>query len=421
MEKEGKIEKIITRLVLGIMVAFLLSILVVAVASKAGVQGLNKLDHTIETKVYEIQRNDPFFTKIHKGYTNGAFAVKNYTDAYSNDLLFGRMFMVENEMRYKNLIDWQIVPPEEYNSILYLDNGYLAGANKKESSETIRNIATKINSLKNVSEEAGAIFVYMQTPGNIDKYGDEGMNQVKDFANDNADALIADLKDYGIECLDLRDNIEETFDDYHSLFFRTDHHWRQPIAMWATNELCSYLEEHYGKAYKKEFYEPEQYELEIMKSYYLGSLGKKATLAKTEPDDFELMHPKFETNFHFTQDNEEVDRKGPWENFYDYEEINFPDIYWRECYLGLLSWYGTGRCSIENPNADRKETVILVADSLCLPVTAFLSLNYEKVELLDGRYFKGSIKDYIRENQPDVVISSYTTTVIEEGYSIFEF
>ncbi|MCQ2530195.1 MAG: DHHW family protein [Lachnospiraceae bacterium] len=421
MGKEGRVEKIITRIILGIMVVFLLLILAVFIAIKSGATELFKMDRSIETKVYDIKAEDDAFAKIYKGYSNGIYAAKNYTEAYSNDLLLGRTALVENEVRYKNLIGWKLFAPTEYNSILYLDNGYLAGANKKESSETIGNIATKIKSLKDVSEEAGAKFFYLQTPGNIDKFGDEGINRVKDFANDNADALIADLKDYGIQCLDLRDNIEATFEDYHSLFFRTDHHWRQPVALWATNELCSYMEEQYGLEYDETLYDPDQYEMEFLEKNYLGSLGRKATLAATDPDDFEILHPKFATELHFTQDREDIDRTGPWEVLYDYDEINYDGIYWRECFLGLLSYYGTGRCTIENKNAERPETVLLVADSLCIPVTAFLSLNYEKVELLDGRYFEGSIKDYIRESKPDVVISSYTTTVIEEGYSIFDF
>ena len=241
MSKEGRVEKIITRIILGILVVFLLLILAVFIAIKSGATELFKMDRSIETKVYDIKAEDDAFAKIYKGYSNGIYAAKNYTEAYSNDLLLGRTALVENEVRYKNLIGWNLFAPTEYNSILYLDNGYLAGANKKENSETIGNIATKIKSLKDVSEEAGAKFFYLQTPGNIDKFGDEGINRVKDFANDNADALIADLKDYGIQCLDLRDNLEATFEDYHSLFFRTDHHWRQPVALWATNELCSYI------------------------------------------------------------------------------------------------------------------------------------------------------------------------------------
>lgn len=426
MEKEGRVEKIITRIVIGILFAFLVSIIACAIAIKAGAKDLFKMDHSIETKVYEIQPEDGFFTTVYKGYSNGIFAAKNYVDAYSNDLLLGRRKIVENEVRYKNLIGWKIFAPTEYNSLLYLEDGYLASANPKETNEAIQKIATKIKSLSDTSKEAGATFFYMQTPGNIDKYADKELNGIKDYANYNADLLVGYLKGYGIDCLDIRDNMEQDFDDYRSLFFRTDHHWRQPIALWATNELCQYMGDRYGFSYDEEYYDEDQYDIEVLKEHYLGSLGRKATLADTKPDDFELMHPKFETRLRLTLDKKGPDelpfeKEGEWEILYDREEMDYKDIYWRECFLALLSFYGTGKATVENLNAENDTYIVIVGDSLCIPVTSFLSLNAKKVELIDPRYYKKSIKDYILEQKPDYVISSYSTTIIQDYYPIFDY
>lgn len=403
------------------MFGFMVSIIVCAIAIGTGNKKLAKMDHDIETKIYDIDFHDSFIEKLYKGYNNGVYAAENYVKAYSNDLLLGRRKIVENEVRYKDLIGWKIFAPTEYNSLLYLDNGYLAGANKKETPEVIHSIASKIKSLKDTAEESGAIFFYMQTPGNINKYGDPEINNIKDYANYNADRLLVDLRNYEIPCLDLRENIEATFEDYHSLFFRNDHHWRQPVSLWATNEMCKYMEEKYALPYDDSFYDESMYDIEVKKEHYLGSLGRKATLAAVTPDDFELMHPKFDTYFHFKLDNKDVDKTGDWEIMYDYEEINYEDIYWRECYLGLLSFYETAHAVIENPYAEQDKYVLLVADSLTIPMSAFLSLNYKRVELIDPRYYKPSIKEYIKETKPDIVISSYSTTIIQDFYRSFDF
>lgn len=426
MQQEGKVEKIITRIIIGILFAFLISILAVAIAIKAGRTELFRMDHSIETKVYEISQEDNFLQRISKGYSNAVFAAKNYTNAYSNDLLLGRRKIVETEVRYKNLIGFKIFAPGEYNSLLYLEDGYLASANPKESPEDIQKIATKIKGLSETAKAAGSTFFYVQTPGNINKYGDEEINQVQDFANYNADLLVGDLKAYGIDCLDIRDNMHAAFTDYRSLFFRTDHHWRQPVALWATNELCKYMQEQYGFAYDASYYDPDQYEIEVLPEHYLGSLGRKATLAETTPDDFELMHPKFETELKLV-----LDKKGPFgeryvqegslDALYDREEMEYEDIYWRECYLALLAFYGTGKAKVENLSAENDTTIVIVGDSLCIPVTAFLALNVKKVVLIDPRYFDGSIKDYILKTKPDYVISSYSTTIIQDYYPIFDF
>ena len=77
MQQEGKVEKIITRIIIGILFAFLISIIAVAIAIKAGKTELFRMDHSIETKVYEIGQEDNFLQRISKGYSNAVFAAKN--------------------------------------------------------------------------------------------------------------------------------------------------------------------------------------------------------------------------------------------------------------------------------------------------------------------------------------------------------
>ncbi len=420
-KKKISFEKISTRIVIILMVLFLLSVIGCAIAIKAGATDLFKMDHDIDTVVYEVSEDDNTAMRIYKGYNNGVYAAENYVDAYSKDLLLGRHRMVEAAVTYKNLIGWKIFAPGEYNSILYLDNGYMANANGKESDESIMKIATKIKGLKDTSEEAGAKFFYMQTPGNVDKYGDPKINNVKDYANYNADLLISDLKGYGIPCLDLRDNIHETFDDYHSLFFKTDHHWRQPIALWACGELSGYLNDNYHLDFDPSIYDQDNYEIKVRKSYYLGSLGRRATLAAATPDDFEILYPKFDTDITFLMENKGINKQGDFTITYDYEEFDYPDIYWRECYLALLSFYGTGLATVVNNEPPNDTYILIVGDSLAIPMTSLIALNCQRCEIIDPRYFEGSIKDYIKEEKPDIVISSYSTTIIQDYYPIFDF
>ncbi len=422
MEKKNSVfEKISAGIVIGIMIAFLLSIAGCAIAIKCGAADLFKMDHDIETKIYEVRKDDPFVTRLHKNYENSAYAARNYVEAYSNDLLPGRHRIVEAAVTCKKLIGWKLYAPGEYNSILYLDNGYLANANEKESAESIHKIATKIKGLKDAAEMAGAEFLYMQTPGNIDKYGDEGINNVKDHANGNADMLLSDLKGYGIDCLDLREDIHDTFEDYHSIFFKTDHHWRQPAALWATSRLAGYLNESYGLEADLSLYDIEKYDTEIRERYYLGSLGRRASLAAAEPDDFELLYPKFETDIRFIIEDKDIDRSGSFSITYDYDKMAEEDIYWRECYLALLSFYGTGSAKVINNIAPNDIRIIVVGDSLAIPMVSPLALNCRETELIDPRYFKDSIKDYIKENRPDIVINTYSTTIIQDYYPIFDF
>lgn len=422
MEKKNKvIEKISAGIVIGIMIAFLLSIIGCAIAIKCGATDLFKMDHDIETKIYDVKKEDSLPSRISKGYENSMYAAKNYVDAYSNDLLLGRHKIVEAAVRYKNIIGWKMYAPGEYNSILYLDDGYLANANAEEDADSIHKIATKIKGLKEAADEAQADFLYMQTPGNIDKYGDEGINNVKDFANKNADLLLDDLKKYNIDCFDMREDIHESFEDYHSIFYKTDHHWRQPVALWATSDLAAYLNKNYAMDFDTSLYDVNRYDVEVKKEYYLGSLGKRATLAATKPDDFEILYPKFDTDIRFIIEDKDIDKSGDFSVTYDYEKMNEDDIYWRECYLALLSFYGTGSAKVINNNAPNDTKLLIVGDSLAIPMVSLLALGCEEAELIDPRYFEGSIKDYIKDTKPDMVINTYSTTIIQDYYPIFDF
>lgn len=420
IKNENKFHKVMTRIVIGIMIAFLISVIACFAAIRLGAKELFQMDHDIETKVYEINDDDTLIEKIYKGYSNGVYAGKNYTDAYSNDLLLARTAFVENAVRYKNMIGWKIYAPGEYNSILYLDNGYLASANEKESKESIQKIATKINSLKEASEKEGAKFLYIQTPGNLDKYADEGLNEVKDFANCNTDLLINDLQSMSITCYDLREDVHNENKDFHSLFYKTDHHWKQESALWATSRIAEYLNSNYGYGLNLEIYNQENYRTELLEQYYLGSLGKRATLAAVEPDDFTILYPRFDTDITF-RSSKGIEKRGEFEVIYNRKQIDAKDIYKRECYLGLLSFAATGLSSVENNMAENSKYILLVGDSMMIPVTSFLALNCEKVEFIDPRYFEGSIKEYIKDNKPDMVINTYSTTIIQDYYPVFDF
>ncbi|MCF0143476.1 MAG: hypothetical protein HUJ75_08885, partial [Parasporobacterium sp.] len=288
------------------MIVFALSVLGVFIAIKCGAEDLWKMDHDIQTVAQEPADDDTLADTVSKNYINGIYGFKNYMNAYTNELLLGRTTLAEAGAGYKKVIGFKVYAPGEYDSILYLDNGYLASANGSENPEDIGAIATKIKKLKETSEAAGAQFVYFQTPGNIDKFGDKDINNKLDFANANADMLIADLKSYGIEVLDYRDVIrerelassqmitaEEKYENYHSIFYKTDHHWRIESAFEATRWLEGQLTDRYSIALNKEILSEENFTSEEYPAQYLGSLGKKATLATCDPDDFVILRPAF--------------------------------------------------------------------------------------------------------------------------------
>ena len=74
--------------------------------------------------------------------------------------------------------------------------------------------------------------------------------------------------------------------------------------------------------------------------------------------------------------------------------------------------YNYADCSlihIENFAEDAADVKILVVkDSFANSVAPFLALCVKQTDILDPRWFKGSIRSYIKKTQPDIVLVIHT-------------
>ncbi|MCF0142904.1 MAG: hypothetical protein HUJ75_05950, partial [Parasporobacterium sp.] len=93
----------------------------------------------------------------------------------------------------------------------------------------------------------------------------------------------------------------------------------------------------------------------------------------------------------------------------------------RQCYLASAHFVANGLTRVENHLAENDTYVLFVADSMTIPMTTFTGLTCKKAELIDPRYFKSGISDYIKEHKPDIVINSYSTTAVQDFYPLFDF
>jgi hypothetical protein len=56
--------------------------------------------------------------------------------------------------------------------------------------------------------------------------------------------------------------------------------------------------------------------------------------------------------------------------------------------------------------------ILLIKDSFANVVAPFLSIGIENLDIVDLRYFTGSIKSYIEKHIPDTVVIMYNPSVI---------
>lgn len=273
---------------------------------------------------------------------------------------------------------------------------------------------THIDKLINFYEfckEENVDFLYVQplalkaTP----KINEELFNGADMIAH-NANVICANLRQYDIPYLDLREHITiDSEEQYQELFFKTDLHWRAETGLWAANLLAAELNNRYDYTFDLSMFDIDNYDVVMYENGTLGSYGRTITLAQAQPEDFTLLYPKFETDFHYIIPSKEFAAKGDFSVTYDMSTFGNYDYYNEDAYAAYN--YGN-RALIELDNmlnTDGKKTLIL-KDSFANVVTPFLALGTQEVDVIDLRWFTGNLRDYIKVTKPDTVVVIYAST-----------
>lgn len=334
--------------------------------------------------------------------------IKSNISLWTGENLLFYYYWVELGRNYEYAVSWSLINPER--KVACIGEGFWFGI-KQRSNQMER--ANSINDLSKFIHNRGGRFLYVQAPGKVNKYGDSSVNGVVDFSNQNADELLNLLNEQGVETLDLRESLHTCSDGsdaaWHSFFFRTDHHWKPETALLSAKILSDKIKD-YGIPVDDTFYSSNSFRIDIIPNFFLGSSGKKITLARTKPDDFPILYPLFPTKLHFFVPSLNMNTVGDFSITYNKQEFDIIDhygIYGRSPYSG----YGYARRPVEYidnmllPATSKK--ILIIRDSFASPVGPFLALGVRHIAMVCPTFFTGSIRAFIEEYNPDLVIMMY--------------
>ena len=335
--------------------------------------------------------------------------VEKKIDEWTGKNLFGYYKLAEAGRGYVDSIGWGLVRPDK-DALMPLGDGAWTFAYPRDK-DAIQEKSVSLAALAQTVAENDGQFLYIQAPFKVDPYGDFAVNGMFDFSNQNCDDLLGKLQAQGIATLDLRQDLHRWAQaehiSYHDYFFRTDHHWKPETALRAAKVVGDKLREH-GIPVDDSHYDLQEFDVEVLPKFFLGSQGKKATLARTEPDDFSILHPRFHTEIRLNIPDKNIHANGDFELSYDKKQVERCDYYGLSPY-GMYGYGDRAVMDIENllmPPTDKK--VLIIKDSFCDTMAPMLSLGIRNLMMLDVRYFIGSVKNYIAVHKPDVVIVMYT-------------
>lgn len=267
-------------------------------------------------------------------------------------------------------------------------------------------IAAKVKRLQVVSEENGANFLYLAAP--IKAYYGGMPANVEDYSKANHDTLVQGLKAQDIPCLDFSTMLHD------GSYYRTDHHWTAATGLQATGAICETLKTNYGFTYDVTRTDLSAFEIKTYPSWFLGSYGKKTgTFFAKGADDFQLITPKFETDFTEQQPFKKLVHKGSFAETLIYTENLEKDYYGISNYAAYSG--GDFRLQIMKNNLLKEgKKVVLVRDSFACVVSPFLALQTSELHICDVRnysYYVGTkmnMEEYIKQVRPDYVLVLYS-------------
>ncbi len=289
-------------------------------------------------------------------------------------------------------------------------NGYVAYArSKKLSLDEAREDVVVYASLQEYLTDKGIDFLYFSAPSKVCRFDDQLSDGVICYDNDNIDTYLEAMKLYGIQYVDLRDNIHADDMDHYAMYFKTDHHWTAETGLWVASQMAKELNERYGYSLTDAKKLGEYETLSFPKAEF-GAQGETVTRVLVKPEDFTIPFPKFDTDYRLVIPNKGVDERGSFEElFVDQDGIKDIANQGGGAAYGKVLYGNPPYVAITNYNNPNGPKVFMIRDSYASVVAPYFVASCSELVLIDTRIengnFTGSIINCINQFNPDIVIT----------------
>lgn len=196
-----------------------------------------------------------------------------------------------------------------------------------------------------------------------------------------------------INFIDVRDMLYENRDK--ELYYKTDHHWTTLGAYYAYLVYCDEL----GIV-------PREYEFEIVNREFYGTLYSKIIDNSLSYDTIWKIKDDSNYNVYYEDDNRETD------SLYNDDYLEEKDKY---------SYFLNGNQSlvlIDNEDINDGNNILIIKDSYANCFIPFLVNHYDKVHVIDPRYYGENISEYIDKNDINRVLFLYNVMTIDDDGGI---
>lgn len=395
----------------------------------------NRLRNRIISAVFVIGiASAGIFTGLNGGLIPDSSPAKSivdlpeHLDTSINEKVPGRYTLVNVNGLFQKLAERRMVEDAEAD-VYRMKNGQLIyGMDSLEAS--IPAYADNTASFCKALKEHDIPLLYVQLPYKIENGAIQMPAGTTEYANSDANLLVSELNNRGVNTLDLRDYSDEAISfvqkldpdcrEYSSLFYNTDQHWTNETALWAASKITEIIKNPATIKADSTTMSPDNFEMSRREDSFLGSFGKKTGAWYGGMDDYDLVLPKFDTNMTFTIKSHEGDdvRSGSFEeSMLDMTNLNGNpfEVNTYETYTG-----GNYAYTITENHKSKGPRVLLIRDSFSCAMMPFLALECSEVTAIDLRYLASmTALDFALEDDYDAVVIAYNPSMF--GENTFKF
>ena len=262
----------------------------------------------------------------------------------------------------------------ENNGILLGKDGYLIETHPytEDNYSYFKKNLAKIEKLISSLEENGVNVHSALIPRKIDILKDKLPPYYSDARNS------AIWEEVGERHLILTDALSTWQSSGMEIFYKTDHHWTADGAYYAYETLIKLL----NRTPKSKAH----FDLQLLSDNFYGTSYSKSGFFFADPDS--MFAPKSNGDRYVTTI---VDTGVTFDGLYDTEYLSKKDKY------SVFLSGNNAHVRIMDMENEEKETLLIIKDSFSHSLAPYLCEHYN-IELIDPRYYIGSIEEYIADN-----------------------
>jgi hypothetical protein len=333
------------------------------------------LIHAIRTRIESIYISDGTLYNRFSNFSIGLnTAVRNSVEEIYSYVPMEERFaqMYFNYLRASNR--------NHFNGVTFLTDGRLM-FDSMEHNIFLYERANAIMELVNYLDE-NEPFLFVRVPSKLQDNSLLPIAFSDSYKIEDSEKFLQIIRDYGIDTLDLRAEMEKDGIDFATAFFRGDHHWTAETALWAFGKIAEFANREHGFTVPESAWDSLSFDHMTFSRAFLGEESKAVNdLANYE--DITVLGPRFVTEITVTDIRMEyygnvrisdsfADVFMPLLRFAYYDGFTYSD----------LNTLARDFVRFENTDAVEQKKVLLIADSMGFPLATYFANTFAIVDQL---------------------------------------